>query len=64
MDAANPVVVQQSSCVRRTLTLNRVYEALARKRPLTLHMIRRIHKGMGIPAEVLISRADKEMLAA
>ena len=43
--------------------LNRAYEVLARKRPLTLHMIRRIHKGMGIPAEVLISQADKGMLA-
>ena len=44
--------------------LNRFYEMLARKRPLTLHMIRRMHKGMGIPAEVLISQADKGMLAA
>ena len=44
--------------------LNRVYEVLARKRPLTLRMIRRIHKGMGIPAEVLIGQAEEEMLAA
>ena len=35
--------------------VNRVYEVLARKRPLTLHMIRRIHRGMGIPANVLIN---------
>jgi HTH-type transcriptional regulator/antitoxin HigA len=34
---------------------NRVYEILARTRPLTLPMIRRLHKGLGIPAEVLIS---------
>lgn len=33
---------------------NRVYEVLARKRPLTLTMIRRLHKGLGIPAESLI----------
>lgn len=34
---------------------NRVYEVLARSRPLTLTMIRRLHKGLGIPAEVLIA---------
>ncbi len=33
---------------------NRVYEVLARKRPLTLTMIRRLHEGLGIPAESLI----------
>ncbi|MCX7257487.1 MAG: transcriptional regulator [Polaromonas sp.] len=44
--------------------LNRVYEVLARKRPLTLHMIRRLHKNMGIPAEVLIAQAEDQMFAA
>jgi HTH-type transcriptional regulator/antitoxin HigA len=34
--------------------LNRVYEVLNRKRPLTLPMIRRLHNGLGIPAESLI----------
>jgi HTH-type transcriptional regulator/antitoxin HigA len=34
---------------------NRVYEILVRTRPLTLPMIRRLHKGLGIPAEVVIS---------
>lgn len=34
---------------------NRVYEVLNRKRPLTLAMIRRLHKGLGIPAEVLVA---------
>jgi HTH-type transcriptional regulator/antitoxin HigA len=34
---------------------NRVYEVLNRKRPLTLAMIRRLHQGLGIPAEVLIA---------
>ena len=33
---------------------NRVYEILNRKRPLTLAMIRRLHRQLGIPAEVLI----------
>jgi len=32
----------------------RVSEILARKRPLTLRMIRALNKGLGIPAEVLI----------
>lgn len=34
--------------------LNRVYEILNRKRPLTLAMIRKLHKNLGIPAECLI----------
>ena len=33
---------------------NRVYEVLNRRRPLTLAMIRRLHAGLGIPAESLI----------
>lgn len=33
---------------------NRVYEVLNRVRPLTLPMIRRLHKSLGIPAESLI----------
>lgn len=32
----------------------RVAEVLNHKRPLTLAMIRRLHSGLGIPAEVLI----------
>jgi HTH-type transcriptional regulator/antitoxin HigA len=32
----------------------RVYEVLNRKRPLTLRMIWRLHKELGIPAECLI----------
>ena len=34
--------------------LNRVYEILARKRPLTLAMIWQLHEKFGIPAESLI----------
>jgi HTH-type transcriptional regulator/antitoxin HigA len=37
---------------------NRVYEVLNRKRPLTLAMIRRLHKALGIPAEVLIAETS------
>jgi HTH-type transcriptional regulator / antitoxin HigA len=38
---------------------NRVYEVLARKRPLTLAMVQRLHEGLGIPAESLIKAARK-----
>ena len=41
---------------------NRVYEVLARKRPLTLAMVRRLHEGLGIPAESLI-KAGRERAA-
>lgn len=34
---------------------NRVYEVLTRKRRLSLAMIRRLHAGLGIPAETLIA---------
>ncbi len=36
---------------------NRVYEILNRKRPLTLAMIRRLHRNLGIPASVLIAES-------
>lgn len=36
---------------------NRVYEVLNRKRPLTLAMNRRMHRSLGIPAEVLIAES-------
>jgi HTH-type transcriptional regulator/antitoxin HigA len=39
---------------------NRVYEVLARKRPLTLKMIWRLHKGLGIPAESLIKGGQQQ----
>jgi len=34
--------------------LNRVYEVLARRRPLTMAMVWRLHTQLGIPAESLI----------
>jgi HTH-type transcriptional regulator/antitoxin HigA len=38
--------------------LNRVYEVLSRKRPLSLSMIRRLSVGLHIPAEVLIRESE------
>ena len=35
---------------------NRVYEILNYKRSLTLKMIRKLHEGLGIPAESLIKQ--------
>ena len=40
----------------------RVYEVLNRKRPLSLKMIWRLHRGLGIPAESLI-KADEQVAA-
>src|SRR5262245_57305383 len=37
---------------------NRVYEVLSHKRPLTLRMIWKLHKGLGIPAESLIKQPE------
>ena len=41
----------------------RVSEVLNRKRPLSLTMIRRLHEGLGIPAEVLLQESDNRELA-
>ena len=38
---------------------NRVYEILARKRPLTLRMIKGLHIRLGIPAESLLTQRIK-----
>ncbi|MFN6817364.1 helix-turn-helix domain-containing protein, partial [Proteus mirabilis] len=35
-------------------SLSKVSEVLNRKRPLSLSMIRRLHDGLGIPADILI----------
>ncbi len=43
--------------------INRVYEVLNRKRPLTLQMIRRLHKDLRIPAESLIKPTDERHAA-
>lgn len=39
-------------------SISKVSEVLSRKRPLSLSMIRRLHKGLGIPADVLIGSAE------
>lgn len=42
---------------------NRVYEVLGRRRPLTLKMIRALHKGLRIPAECLIRQPGRARAA-
>jgi HTH-type transcriptional regulator/antitoxin HigA len=64
MDVADPIDAIKFTMERKGLTpkdlepmigrLNRVYEILNGKRPLTLPMIRRLHETLGIPAEALI----------
>lgn len=39
---------------------NRVYEVLARKRPLTLRMIEGLHERFSIPAESLLRRGTQQ----
>ena len=43
--------------------INRVYEVLSRRRPLTLAMIQRLHNELGIPAESLIKQPDRRRAA-
>jgi HTH-type transcriptional regulator/antitoxin HigA len=44
--------------------LNRVYEILSRRRPLTLAMIRALHAKLDIPSEVLIREPTAEYRVA
>ena len=71
MELPDPVAAIKFVMEQRGLTVrdlepmlgraNRVYEVLNRKRPLTLKMIWRLHKDLGIPAESLIRpSADTE----
>jgi HTH-type transcriptional regulator/antitoxin HigA len=43
--------------------LNRVYEVLNRTRPLSLAMIQRLHRELGIPAESLIKQPETRKAA-
>jgi HTH-type transcriptional regulator / antitoxin HigA len=43
--------------------INRVYEVLSRRRPLTLAMIERLHRDLGIPAESLIKQPERRRAA-
>ena len=64
MDLPDPVEaikfrMEQSGLAPKDLVpmigqLNRVYEILNRKRPLTLPMTRALHERLGIPSELLI----------
>ena len=73
MDLPDPVEAIKFVMEQRGLTVkdlesmigrtNRIYEVLNRKRPLTLKMIWRLHQGLGIPAECLISPSDERQAA-
>ncbi|MGH9360817.1 MAG: helix-turn-helix domain-containing protein [Thermoanaerobaculia bacterium] len=73
LDLPDPVEAIKFAMDQRGLTakdlepmigrLNRVYEVLNRKRPLTLKMIWKLHEGLGIPAECLIKQ-QRESAAA
>lgn len=64
METADPIEAIKFEMDQKGLTVkdlepmigrsNRVYEVLNRVRPLTLPMIWRLHRGLGIPAEILI----------
>lgn len=61
--------IEQRGLTRRDLeevlgSRSRVSEILNRKRPLTLEMIRRLHRQLGIPAESLIKPTTKRRRAA
>ncbi len=43
---------------------SRVFEVMSRRRPLSLNMIRALHRQFGIPAEVLIQQSRKRPKAA
>jgi len=67
LDLPDPVEAIKFAMEQRNLTVkdlvpyigrpNRVYEVLNRKRPLTMAMAWKLHKGLGIPAESLIKQA-------
>jgi HTH-type transcriptional regulator / antitoxin HigA len=58
--------MEQQRLTRRDLELfigsqSKVSEILNRKRPLSLSMIRALHTGLGIPAEVLLQEPGREL---
>ena len=67
LDLPDPVEAIKFVMEQRNLTVkdlvpfigqpNRVYEILNYKRPLTMAMAWKLHKGLGIPAESLIKQA-------
>ncbi len=73
LDLPDPVEAIKFAMDQRGLTVkdlepmigrsNRVYEILSHKRPLTLRMVWRLHKELGIPAESLIKQPDESEAA-
>ena len=73
IDLPDPVEAIKFAMEQRGLTVkdlvpmiggtNRVYEALNHKRPLTLQMIRRLLKGLGISAKCLIGPPEERLAA-
>ena len=73
IDTPDPVEAIKFEMERRGLTVkdlvpmiggtNRIYEILNRKRPLSLKMIWRLHKTLGIPAESLIRPMEEQVAA-
>ena len=67
LDLPDPVEAIKLVMEQRNLTVkdlvpyigqpNRVYEVLNHKRPLTMGMAWKLHRGLGIPAESLIKQA-------
>jgi HTH-type transcriptional regulator/antitoxin HigA len=67
LDLPDPVAAIKLVMEQRNLTVkdlvpfigqpNRVYEILSHKRPLTMAMAWKLHRGLGIPAESLIRQA-------
>jgi HTH-type transcriptional regulator/antitoxin HigA len=67
LDLPDPVAAIKFVMEQRDLTVkdlvpyigqpNRVYEILSGKRPLTMAMAWKLHRGLGIPAESLIRQA-------
>ena len=67
LDLPDPVEAIKFVMEQRNLTVkdlvpyigrtNRVYEILNRKRPLTMTMAWKLHRGLGIPAESLIKQS-------
>jgi len=52
--------LQQKDMLKYFGSASKVSEVLNGKRPLSLSMIRKLHHGLGIPAEVLIQKTDVE----
>jgi len=61
--------MDQSGLTRKDLlpyigSVSKVSEVLSRKRPLSLSMIRRLHRGLGIPADVLVGEGEASTVLA